>query len=71
MFSERDPSFQNRQTDVRLGYFGTLFPKLFGKSKLELSEFASLGHSIGQTEDGEDSTSFTFGLSIVRKPRGE
>jgi len=69
VFSERTTHFQNRQTDVRVGWAGTLFPGWFAHSQLELSEFASLGHSIGATEDGEPSTSMTFGVSFVKAPK--
>ncbi len=71
VFSERDTHFRNRQTDIRLGYVFMLFPKRFAKSKFGLPAYASLGHSIGRTEAGELSTSFTFGMSIVKKPKSE
>ena len=69
VFSERDEHFVNRQTDVRAGYVGTLLPTLW--TKFELGGFVSLGHSIGSTEEGEPRTSFTFGVSFVKRPRGE
>ena len=69
VFSERDESFRNRQTDVRLGVFFLPFPKSFENSNYETPVYASLGHSIGKTEDGEKSTTFVFGLSLIKKPR--
>jgi hypothetical protein len=69
VFSERDQNFDNRQTDVRVGVFFLPFPKTFEHSSFEAPLFASLGHSIGRTEAGEFSTSFTFGFSVIRKPR--
>ena len=66
VFSERDESFNNRQTDVRVGI--AFLPKSFAHSSFEAPLFASLGHSVGATEDGEKSTSFTFGMSLIRKP---
>lgn len=71
IYSERDEHFNNRQTDVRIGWVETLFPKTLARSKMEFIAFASFGHSIGQTEEGEPSTSFAFGLSMIKKPRGE
>jgi hypothetical protein len=70
VFSERDESLLNRQTDVRLGVAFLPFPKSFEHSNFEAPVFASLGHSVGKTEEGEQSTSFTFGVSVIRKPRG-
>lgn len=69
VFSERDENFDNRQTDVRVGVAFLPFPKSFEHSSYEMPVFASLGHSIGKTEEGELSTSFTFGVSVIRKPR--
>ena len=69
VFSERDESFHNRQTDARVGVFFLPFPKSFEHSSFETPVFASLGHSIGKTESGEKSTTFCFGLSLIRKPR--
>jgi hypothetical protein len=45
------------------------FPKSFEHSSFEAPVFASLGHSIGKTEGGEQSTSFVLGVSLIRKPR--
>ena len=70
VYSERDENFHNRQTDARLGVCCLPFPKSFEHSSYEAPVFASLGHSIGKTENGEKSTSFTFGVSVIRKPRG-
>jgi len=70
VFSERDESFHNRQTDARLGVFVLPFPKSFEHSNFETPIYASLGHSIGKTESGEKSTTFVFGFSVIRKPRG-
>ena len=69
VYSERDESFYNRQTDARVGVAFLPFPKSFEHSHFEAPVFASLGHSIGKTEEGESSTSFLFGMSLVRKPR--
>ena len=69
VFSERDESCHNRQTDVRVGIAFLTFPKSFAHSSFEAPVFASLGHSIGRTEEGERSTSFTFGMSLIRKPQ--
>ena len=71
IFSERDEHLNNRQTDVRIGGVFMLFPKWFQRSSFELPAFASLGHSVGATEEGEPRTSFTFGLSVIKKPKGE
>ena len=71
VYSERDEHFDNRQTDVRFGWVQTLFPKILARSKMELVGFASLGHSIGRTEEGEPITSFAFGVSMIKKPKGE
>ena len=71
LFSERDGHLANRQTDIRVGYVGALFPKWLSKSRFELGGFVSIGHSIGLTEEGEPSTSFTFGVSVVKKPQVE
>jgi hypothetical protein len=54
---------------VRLGLAFLPFPHWYEKSQFECPAFASIGHSLGRTESGERSTSFTFGLSIIRKPR--
>jgi len=70
VFSERDENFHNRQTDARVGVAFLPFPKTFEHSSFEAPVFASLGHSIGKTEEGEKSTSFVFGVSLIRKPRG-
>ena len=69
VFSERDEHLTNRQTDVRAGYVILLFPQWFEKSSFEVPLYASLGHSIGQTEEGESALSFAFGLSFILKPR--
>ena len=69
VFSERDESFDNRETDVRVGVAFLPFPKAFEHSNFEAPVFASFGHSIGRTEEREFSTSFTFGVSVIRKPR--
>lgn len=68
VYSERDKSFNNRQTDVRVGYCFLPFPKSFEHSRFELPVYASFGHSIGATEAGERSTSVTFGVSFIVKP---
>jgi len=69
VFSERDENFHNRQTDARVGVAFLPFPKSFEHSNFETPVFASLGHSIGKTEEGEKSTTFAFGVSLIRKPR--
>jgi hypothetical protein len=68
LFSERDSDLHNRQTDVRAGYCLELFPKTMERSHFEIPAYASIGHSIGATETGEVTTSFTFGISMIRKP---
>jgi hypothetical protein len=62
LFSERDTHFDNRQTDLRVGYAQSLY-------KSWLAGFASIGHSIGATEEGESALSFTFGFSFLKEPR--
>lgn len=69
VFSERDESFHNRQTDVRVGYYFLPFPKSFEHSAFETPIYASIGESIGKTEEGESSTSVTFGVSLIKKPK--
>jgi len=69
VFSERDQSFDNRQTEIRVGIAFLPFPKTFDHSNFETPVYASFGHSVGRTEEGEFSTSFTFGFSVIRKPR--
>ena len=71
VYSERDQHLRNRQTDVRVGYVFMMFPHTFAKSKFELPAFAAVGHSLGRTEAHELSTSFTFGFSFIKKPKGE
>ena len=46
------------------------FPKSFEHSNFEAPVFASYGHTIGKTETGEKTTTFCFGVSLIRKPRG-
>lgn len=69
VFSERDEHLTNRQTDIRAGYVVLLFPQWFEKSSFEVPLYGSLGHSIGQTEEGESALSFAFGFSFIVKPR--
>src|SRR5262249_17722673 len=69
VFSERDENFHNRQTDARVGVFFLPFPKSFEPSNFEMPIYASLGHSIGKTEEGEKCTTFTFGVSWIKKPK--
>ena len=69
VFSERDRHLHNRQTDVRMGYVFMLFPGTFAESHFEIPAYVAIGHSIGRTETHELSTSFTFGMSIIRKPK--
>jgi hypothetical protein len=70
VFSERDQNFNNLETDARVGVAFLPFPHAFEHSNFETPVFASLGHSIGKTIEGDLSTSFTFGMSLIRKPRG-
>ena len=70
VYSERDENFHNRQTDARVGVAFLPFPGSFEHSSFETPVFASLGHSIGKTEEGEKCTSFVLGVSLIRKPRG-
>ncbi len=71
IYSERDENLHNRQTDVRVGWVEALFPKALARSKMEFVGFASIGHSVGHTEEGEASTTFAFGVSVIKKPKGE
>lgn len=71
VYSERDESFNNRQTDVRLGIVKAILPENFSKGGYEFPIFASFGHSVGATEAGETALSFTFGMSILKAPKGE
>ncbi len=69
VFSERDMSFHNRQTDARIGVYFLPFPKSFEHSSFETPVYASLGHTLGRTEEGEKSTTFVFGVSWIKKPK--
>jgi len=71
IYSERDQHWNNRQTDARIGYVRTLFPKWLADTGFEVPGFISLGRSIGAIEEGETSTSFTFGISFIKLPVGE
>ena len=71
VYSERDDLLNNRQTDVRLGISQAVLPESFSKSGFEFPVFASFGHSLGATEEGETALSFTFGVSILKAPKGE
>jgi hypothetical protein len=71
VYSERDDLFNNRQTDVRLGIFQAVLPESFSRNGFEFPVFASFGHSVGATEAGETALSFTFGMSILKVPKGE
>lgn len=65
VFSERDRNFHNRRTDVRVGFIKIVTPN---SAKFQTSVYASLGRSVGRTEDGVPHTTLQFGLSIVKKP---
>jgi hypothetical protein len=69
--SERDDLFNNRQTDVRLGIVQAILPESLSKNGFEFPVFASFGHSVGATEAGETAMSFTFGVSVIKAPKGE
>jgi hypothetical protein len=71
IFSERDPSLQNRQTDVRVGYVFNLLPKSWVPQGMEFPAYVSLGHALGATEPRELVNSFVFGVSIIKLPVGE
>jgi hypothetical protein len=68
VFSERDESLQNRQTDVRIGYVFNMLPQSWVPQDMEFPAYVSLGHSIGATESLEPALSFTFGVSIIKLP---
>ena len=68
LFSERDESFHNRQTDVRVGYCVLPFASMFEHLKYETPVYASLGHSIGANEAHETALSVVFGVSFILKP---
>ncbi len=69
IFSERDESLLNRQTDVRVGYVFNLLPKSWVPHHMEFPAYASVGHSIGATEETEPATSFVFGVSVIKLPK--
>lgn len=69
VFSERNENFNNRQTDIRVGYVLSLFPKRFESSHFEIPAYGAVGHSLGRIESGERCMSYTFGVSIIRKPK--
>ena len=59
----------NQQVDLRVGFVKELFPN--EQSKYETGFFASVGHSVGWTEDQLDHTKLLLGLSIAKKPKTE
>ena len=71
VYSERDEHFRSRQTEVRVGVVQLLFPKRLASTGFEFPGYAALGRSVGRTEEGEAVTSFTFGVSVIKKPIGE
>jgi len=71
VFSERDESLHNRQTDVRVGYVFNIMPKSWLPHQMELPAYVSYGHSIGATEETEPANSFVFGVSVIKLPAGE
>jgi hypothetical protein len=71
VFSERDESLHNRQTDVRVGYVFNVLPKSWVPHQMEFPVYVSYGHSIGATEETEPATSVVFGVSVIKLPAGE
>ena len=71
VFSERDESLHNRQTDVRVGYVFNFLPKSWMPQQMELPAYVSFGHALGATEPNELVNSFVFGVSILKLPAGE
>jgi hypothetical protein len=69
--SERDELLNNRQTDVRVGIVGLIFPEKFAKAGYEFPAYASFGHSVGATEAGETALTFTLGVSVIKEPKGD
>jgi len=69
VFSQRDPSLVNRETDLRIGWTGAMFARALEHSPIEMDAFASYGHSVGGPGDGTGS--ILLGLSVVKKPAGE
>lgn len=59
------------QTDLRLGVVELLFPKRLAKTGFEFPAYAAIGRSLAGTEPGASVTSFTFGVSIIKLPKGE
>lgn len=59
------------ETDLRVGVVELLFPKKLAKTGLEFPIYAAIGHSLAGTDPGESLTSFTFGVSIIKLPKGE
>ena len=71
VFSERDETLHNRQTDIRVGYVFNILPKSWVPHQMEFPAYVSFGHSIGPTEETEPATSFVFGVSVIKLPSGE
>ena len=59
------------KTDLRVGVVQLLFPKRLARTGLEFPAYAAIGRSVGRTEEGETFTSFTFGVSVIKPPKGE
>ena len=57
---------EGRRTDVRIGWIKLIFPKM--SRVLKTSVFASLGKSIGQTDDGHEHTTILVGLMFEKQP---
>jgi hypothetical protein len=60
---ESDKHFKKKETDVRVGFIRLMVPKSrFGEQSL----FASIGKSVGKTEDGKTHTLFRFGWKFEK-----
>lgn len=62
--SERNLNFTNRRTDVRIGYARVVLPDT---KNYQVSVGASIGRSIGHTEDGNPHTTVLFYIKIAKK----
>jgi hypothetical protein len=71
VFSERDESLQNRQTDVRVGYVFNLMPKSWVPQGMEFPRTSRSGTPSGPPEQTELVNSFVLRVSIIKLPVGE
>ena len=63
--SEKERRASHR-TNVRVGWIRVLFPK--SRSRYSVSLSTSIGHSIGETDDGTAQTTLLFGITLSRRP---